>query len=58
MNQEQQQDAKLRKSSRTGLVVAFFMMLLAGLAVLAMINFWPIFESVPVYPPETLGQEE
>jgi hypothetical protein len=57
MDQEQEHDAKLRETSRTGLVVGFFMMLLAGLAVLAMINFWPIFESVPVSPPETLGQE-
>jgi hypothetical protein len=57
MDQEQEHDAKLREASRAGLVVGFFMMLLASLAILAMINFWPIFESVPVSPPETLGQE-
>jgi hypothetical protein len=33
MNQEQKHDARLRQSSRTGLMIGFFMMLLAGLAV-------------------------
>jgi hypothetical protein len=54
MNEEQEHDAKLRKSSRTGLVIGFFMILMAGLALLAMINLWPIFESLPVSPSETI----
>jgi hypothetical protein len=57
MNEEQQHDTKLRQSSRIGSVIGFFMILMAGLAVLAMINLWPIFESLPVSPPETIVSE-
>jgi hypothetical protein len=57
MNQEQEHDAKLRQTSQTGLVIGFFMILMAGLAVLAMINLWPVLESLPVSPPETIVPE-
>jgi hypothetical protein len=57
MNEEQEHDAKLRRSSQTGLLVAFFMVLLVGMAMLAMVNLWPIFESLPLSPPETIEQE-
>jgi hypothetical protein len=47
----------MRQTSQTGVVIGFFMILMAGLAVLAMINLWPVFESLPVSPPETIVQE-
>ena len=57
MNEEQEHDVKLRRSSWSGLVVAFFMILMVGIAMLAMVNLWPIFDSLPVSPPETIEQE-
>jgi hypothetical protein len=57
MNEEQEHDAKQRQFSLAGLLVAFFMMLMAGIALLAVVNLWPIFESLPVSPPETIEQE-
>jgi hypothetical protein len=57
MNEEQGHDAKPRQFPRTRLVIGFFMILMAGLALLAAVNLWPIFESLPVSPPETIEQE-
>jgi hypothetical protein len=57
MNEEQEHDARLRETSRTGLVVGFFIILMAGLTMLVIINLWPIFESLPVSPPATSQQE-
>jgi hypothetical protein len=52
MNEEQEHDAKLWRSSQTGLL-AFFMVLLVGMAMLAMVNLWPL----PLSASETIEQE-
>ena len=58
MKEEREHDAKPRQFPRkTRLVIGLFMILTAGLALLAAVNLWPIFESLPVSPPETIEQE-
>jgi type IV secretory pathway component VirB8 len=52
-NEEQRHDAKLRETSLASLVVVLFMVLMTGMAVLAVINLWPLYQAVPVSPPAT-----
>jgi hypothetical protein len=56
-HEEQVHDATQREASRAGLVVDFFMVLLAGVGVLAAITLWPLFKAVPVPQSETTVQE-
>jgi hypothetical protein len=53
---EQQIQAKQRRLSRAGLVVALFMVVLVGAAVFAVINLLPLFEAVPPSPPVVTGE--
>jgi hypothetical protein len=56
MNKEQEHDAKLRQASRAGSVAGLFMLLMAGITVLAIINLWPVFKAAPVSSPEVSEQ--
>jgi len=53
MDEEQTRIDTQREASRAGLVVAMFMVLMAGAAVFAVINLWPLFAAAPVSPPAT-----
>ena len=57
MDEEPTRVATQREASRAGLVVALFMILMAGAAVFAVINLWPLFAAAPVAPPAVTGQE-
>ena len=57
MDKEQTRAVTQREASRAGLVVALFMILMAGAAVFAVVNLWPLFAGVPVSSPAVTGQE-
>jgi hypothetical protein len=57
MSQEEEHDAKHREASRAGLFGGLVLVLMAGLAILAVINLWPLFRDVPASPPATNIQE-
>ena len=48
MNQEEKPDALRRKASAAGLFAGLLFLLLAGMAVLVVIGFWPVFATLPV----------
>jgi hypothetical protein len=51
------QVATQRYAHSAGLLVAFFMVVLAGMTVLAVANLFPLFEAVPFSPPEASAQK-
>jgi cell division septal protein FtsQ len=57
MDEEQTRVVTQREASRAGLVVALFMVLMAGAAVFAVVSLWPLFAAVPVSAPAVTGQE-
>ena len=48
MNREEEPVAIRRKASVAGLLAGLLFLLLAGMAVLVVIGFWPVFATLPV----------
>ena len=48
MNREEESDGLRRKASAAGLLGGLLFLLLAGMAVLVVIGFWPVFATLPV----------
>jgi hypothetical protein len=48
MNREEESHALRRKASAAGLIAGLLFLLLASVAVLVVIGFWPLLETLPV----------